>query len=234
MKRVCIHQPDFLPYLGFFHRLLLVDTFIILDDVQFLRKGSGWHNRDKIKTPHGEKWLTIPVEKGHCDRKINQVILSPDTEHWIPRNLNLLKENYGKAPYFDEYFPSIQEIYLRGFCEMLKLNMAFLSFFWNAFNIHIETVFSSNLNVSGTKNHRLINLIKAVDGEHYVSGMGAKAYLDEQLFVNEHITVEWQQFHHPVYPQLHGKFIPNLSCIDILFNCGAQAQEILWACKEKK
>ncbi|MDA3791283.1 MAG: WbqC family protein [Desulfobacula sp.] len=233
MNCVCIHQPDFLPYLGFFHRLLFTDIFIILDDVQFLRKGSGWHNRDKIKTKYGAKWLSLSVMKGKMRQNINEVNLAVNSD-WTTTNLNLLKENYIKSPYFNTYFPKIRDIYLTDFVRMMDMNMAFLEFFFELFELRVNKVFSSDLNVDGHKNQRVINLVKAVGSIHYLSGIGARDYLDEEMFADEGITVEWQKFNHPVYPQLHGEFIPNLSCIDLLFNCGPNSKDILWSCKEVK
>jgi len=84
------------------------------------------------------------------------------------------------------------------------------------FDIRVETLFSSDLKVPGQSNQRLINLLKAVDGTHYLTGTGSRAYLDEQMFAKEGIAVEWQEFQHPIYPQLYGSFIPNLSCLDVL------------------
>ncbi len=234
MKRVCIHQPDFLPHLGFFHRLLFADVFIILDDVQFLRKGSGWHNRDKIKTSQGAKWLTVSVQKGHLGRSINEVQLSQPAENWIVRNLSLINENYCKSPYFDKYILKIETIYRSGVTKLIDLNMAFLRFFFDIFGIHVHTFFASAFHVGGQKNQRLINLVKAVGGTHYLTGTGSKAYLDEDLFAAKGVIVEWQQFEHPIYPQLYGEFMPHLSCIDILFNCGPQSKDILWAYKNEK
>lgn len=232
MKRVCIHQPDFLPYLGFFHRLLFTDIFIILDDVQFLRRG--WHHRDKIKTSHGEKWLTLSIKKGDYYQKINQVILSEDRDMWIANHLNLLKVNYKKATYFDDYFPQIRDIYLSDFNRLIDINMTFLYFFFKLFDLKGNIIFSSELNVEGHNNLKLINLVKAAGSRHYLSGIGAKYYMDEEMFANEGITIEWQKFYHPVYPQLHGEFIPNLSCIDLLFNCGPNSKDVLWSCKNEK
>lgn len=226
MKRICIHQPDFMPYLGFFHRFLLADTFIVLDDAQFLRKGSGWHNRDLIKTKQGQKWLSLSVQKGKLHQKINEVLLN-NTDKWIHGNLNLLRENYRKSPYFNQYFNHFEEIYLAGHRRLLDLNMAFLIFFFDLFDLTPDIIFSSRLQVEGGKNSRLVNLIKAVNGTNYYSGIGSKEYLDEELFNKEGITVEWQQFEHPVYPQLHGDFLPNLSCLDLLFNCGPGSKKIL-------
>lgn len=232
MKRVCIHQPDFLPHLGFFHRLNLVDIFIILDDVQFLRRG--WHHRDKIKTKYGAKWLTLSISKCDYYQKINQVILSENRNIWITNNLNLLGENYKKAPYFDEYFQQIRDIYLTNFSRMIDLNMTFLYFFLRLLDIEVDIILSSKLNVEGRSNQKLINLVKAMNGTHYLSGIGAQDYLDEQMFADKGIIVEWQNFRHPVYPQLHGEFIPNLSCIDLLFNCGPRSKDIIRPCIEAK
>jgi len=232
LNRVCIHQPDFLPYLGFFHRLLFTDIFIILDDVQFIRRG--WHHRDKIKTRDGVKWLTVPICKGDYYQKINQVLLDKNKHKWIRNHLNLLKANYRNAHDFDKYFLRIKELYLLNHTKLIDLNMSFLHFFLELFDINIKIMYSSQLNVEGNRNLKLISLLKAVGACHYLSGLGAKAYLKEDLFFKEGITVEWQNFDHPVYHQLHGEFMPNLSCIDILFNCGAYAKEILWSTQKRK
>ena len=162
------------------------------------------------------------------------LIEKDDSNKWITSHLNLLKTCYKRAPYFDEYFPRIRDIYLSGFIKMVDLNMAFLHFFFDVFDLNVSTLFSSDLDVEGSSNQKLVNLIKAVGGTHYLSGVGASDYMNEQKFADESIIVEWQKFHHPVYPQLHGKFIPYLSCIDMLFNCGPEAKDILWSCKNEK
>ena len=228
MKTICIHQPDFLPYLGFFHRLLEIDLFIILDDVQFER--GGWHHRDKIKTKQGEQWLSLSTKKGVFPQNINQVELAEKSHVWVKKNLNLLIENYKSSLFFDTYFPEIQKIYFTGFQKMTDLNMAFLQFLLKAFDLQVDIVISSSLNTEGQSNQKLINLIKATDGTHYLSGVGARAYLNEEMFAQEGISVEWQNFSHPIYPQLHGEFIPYLSSIDLLFNCGSRSKDILRLC----
>lgn len=228
MKRVCIHQPDFLPYLGFFHRLLLVDQFIVLDDVQF-EKG-GWHHRDQVKTRQGTKWLTLSIKKGYFLQQIRNVQLSQPSQSWVDRNLNLIQENYKNSSYFDAYFSQIQDIYRQDHEKLIDINLAFLEFCLQVFEIEVEIIFSSSLQVEGTSNQRLINLLKAVDGTHYLSGIGARDYMEEEMFIEAGIQVEWQQFNHPIYPQLHGDFIPYLSCIDLFFNCGPKSKEILHSC----
>jgi hypothetical protein len=171
--------------------------------------------------------------KGKMRQNINEVNLAVNSD-WTTTNLNLLKENYLKSPYFNTYFPKIRDIYLTDFVRMMDMNMAFLEFFFELFELRVNKVFSSDLNVDGHKNQRVINLVKAVGSIHYLSGIGARDYLDEEMFADEGITVEWQKFNHQVYPQLHGEFIPNLSCIDLLFNCGPNSKDILWSCKEVK
>lgn len=228
MKRVCIHQPDFAPWLGFFHRLLTSDVFILLDDAQYVSKGRGWHNRDKIKTPHGERWLTVSVENGPLSRRINEVRLSAQTD-WREKNLSLIKENYRRADHFEEFFPVIERLYASDVFRLVDFNVMFIRYFLEVFCIGITTIFASDLKVHECRNERLIQLIKRVEGTNYLSGLGAKAYLDEEMFRQAGIVVEWQDFRHPVYPQLHGEFMPNLSCLDILFNCGPMAREILWS-----
>ena len=227
MKRICIHQPDFVPWLGFFHRLLLCDTYVVLDDVQFLRRG--WHHRDKIKTRQGEAWLSLSIARDDYHQLISQIELSPGLG-WIDDHLNLLKENYQFAPCFNKFFPSIEKIYRSGFRKMMEFNMTFLRFFFELFGVRAEIIFSSKLNVPGKSSEKLLNLVNAVGGTRYLSGTGAKAYLDESIFQKAGIPVQWQVFQHPVYPQLHGDFIPGLSCLDILFNCGAESRKVLESC----
>lgn len=229
MRVVCIHQPDFLPYLGFFQRLLSSDLFVYLDDAQFLRKGSGWHNRDRIKTAAGETWLTLPVKAGHLHRRICEVALS-EAGHWRRKHLNVLRENYRKAPFFPEYFPAIEALYLADAALMVEFNVRLLRFFYEILDLRVNEVFSSALGVPGQSNQKLINLIRAVGGTHYLSGSGARAYLDEKMFAAAGITVLWQRFEQPVYPQLHGAFIPYLSCIDALFNCGPAIKDLVRSC----
>lgn len=225
MKRICIHQPDFLPYLGFFHRLVTTDVFIILDDVQFLRRG--WHHRDKIKTPHGEQWLTLALQKGDYFQLISEVRLHPDQDRWVAENLNLIHANYQKAPYFAEYFPRIETIYRQGHQTMLALNLAFLDFCLEVFDLTVKTEMSSTFGVTTTKSERLLHLIEATGGTHYITGTGSRSYLDEALFEQHGILVEWQQYDHPVYPQVNGPFMPYLSCLDAIFNCGPQAKDLI-------
>lgn len=227
-KTAVIHQPDFLSYLGFFHRLLSADLFIVLDCVQFVSgTNRSWTNRDKIKTEKGEKWLTIAVQKTKGLMKINEIYLSK-TIDWRADNLNLITQNYKKAPFYDEIFPMVKTLYEYK-CEKLhEFNLQSILLLNKMFDINIPFVMASGLDPQGTSNELLVDLLKKTGSDTYLSGIGAKDYFDPAPFEKAGIIVRWQAFTHPVYPQQYGEFIPYLSSIDLLFNCGIEkSREIL-------
>lgn len=230
-KTVVIHQPDFMPYLGFFHRFLNADMWVILDNVQFVTGTSrSWTNRDKIKTPNGEKWITVAVQKAPKDTMINEILLSENVD-WRGGNLNMLKENYRNASFFDEIFPYIEVLYGFDCKKLADFNIKSIEMLLKMFNINIERGLSSSLNPGGKSNELLVDILKKVGATTYLSGVGARAYYDSKPFDEAGIKVVWQEFKHPVYPQLHGEFIPYLSSIDILFNCGIEkSREIIRSC----
>jgi hypothetical protein len=224
-KTVVIHQPDFLPYLGFFHRLLHADVFVILDNVQFLREG--WQHRDKIKTYNGVKWHNLKITKAPLGTFINDIILVNNYK-WINDNLNQIKESYRKAEFFDEIYPYIEKLYLENFTKMIDLNLLSIKILMELFDIEIKIEYSSKYNITTKSNDLVVDILKEVDATHYLSGVGAKDYFEKEPFHNANIEVIWQEFNHPIYPQLHGEFIPYLSSIDLLFNCGIEkSREIL-------
>ena len=227
-KVVTIHQPDFMSYLGFFHRLLHSDLYIALNDVQFVSGSSrAWTNRDKIKTQNGEKWLTVNIHKAPRGTNINEILLN-DSINWKNKNLNLLKQNYRDSNYFYEIFPYIENLYANSFKKLSDFNMASIRMLLGLFDIKIDIEYSSNLNTTKTKSERLVEIVTQVDATHYLSGIGAKNYHVDRPFDDANIEVLWQDFNHPVYLQLHGEFIPYLSSIDLLFNCGIEkSREIL-------
>lgn len=226
-KTAVIHQPDFMPYLGFFQRLLQCDLFIVLDHVQFSK--GGWHNRDKIKTPQGAKWITIPVHiKGKPN--INQVLLKQDTD-WREEHLKKIKRCYAGTEAFDRIYNELCEVYELQCDRMVDFNMHVLEWLFNKFDIIVPIVFSSSLNPNGRSNDMLVDVLKKAGAVTYLSGIGARDYFREEPFEQAGIKVLWQHFEHPVYPQLHGEFIPYLSGIDLLLNCGTQrSRKILRSC----
>ncbi len=226
-KIVVIHQPDFVPYLGFFHRFLRADFYIALDHVQFVYGSRAWTHRDKIKTAQGEKWLTVSVKKTPRDTAINQIELSTDTE-WRQDNLFLLEQNYRKAPYYSELVPEIERLYAHPFLMLRDFNMVFIEMLMDMLDVRVPWVWSSSLNPVGAKNELLIDLLQKVSATQYLSGVGARDYFEPQPFAKAGVEVVWQDFTHPVYTQQFGDFVPYLSALDVLFNHGITAsREIL-------
>ena len=226
-KIVVIHQPDFLPYLGFFHRLIQSDLYVVLDNVQFLKGSKRWHNRDKIKTPQGVIWITVGVKKTSRKTNINEILLDT-TVDWRSKNLYLIEGNYKNAKFFDEIFFYLKSLYEFECCKLFDFNMKSITMLMELFDIKTEMVTASSLNATGKSNGLLADILKKTQATKYLSGVGAKAYYDPTPFEAAKIEVVWQNFEHPVYPQLHGEFTPYLSSIDLLFNCGIEkSREIL-------
>ena len=227
-KTAVIHQPDFLPHLAFFHRLLHADIFVLLDTAQYVTGTSrSWMNRDKIKTPRGEKWITVPVQKSSMGTKISEIYLSKESG-WRRKNLDLITENYRTTPFFHEVFPFIEALF-RYQCDKLSdFNLQSIQILLDLFNIKIDRVLASTLKPRGKSNEMLVDILLKVKASAYLSGVGAKGYYDPEPFHKTDIDVIWQEFVHPIYPQLFGSFIPDLSSIDLLFNCGiTRSRDIL-------
>ncbi|MCX5712628.1 MAG: WbqC family protein [Candidatus Omnitrophica bacterium] len=227
-KTVVIHQPDFIPYPGFFHRLLHCDCFVLLDHVQFNRRG--WHHRDKIKGLQGETWLSIPIRNIGKIKQIDKARIDNST-NWQKRHLNMLNSYYGKAKYFDKIFPAISAIYNQPVDLMTEFNYKFLKLLMELLDIRVDCFFSSDMQIQTKKNQMNVDIVRKIGGSRYFSGLGAKDYIDAELFKKNGIELVWQKYNAPVYPQLHGEFLPNLSSVDLLFNCGVEdSRKILRRC----
>ncbi len=211
------HQPNYLPWLGFFEKMRLCDVFIVEDAVQY--EHQGFTNRNKIKTPYGAKWLTVPIE--HCGRPlmIKEVQIANEAEpDWAKRHWLGLLHNYGKAPFWSEYCELFEDIYNREWTRLFDLNMRLIKEIMGILNIKTELVFSSSLNISKKKSESVLSKCKAVGADILLSGSGGKNYLNLKRFEEEGIRVVFQDFNYPKYTQLHGEFLPNLSVVDYLFN----------------
>jgi hypothetical protein len=221
-KTVVIHQPDFAPYLGFFHRFLHADEFIVLDHVQFVTGTSrSWTHRDKIKTAAGEQWITLSTARAPLGTPINAIELST-TVDWRRKNLDLLIQNYRKASYFGLVFPAIEQAYDNPPTLMADFNMRFVQLLMDMLDVTLPWRRSADMQPAGASNELLIDLLTKVGATRYLSGTGARAYMEPDKFEKAGIEVIWQDFQHPVYPQLYGPFIPYLSSLDALFNCGIE------------
>lgn len=220
-KIVVIHQPDFMPYLGFFDRLLKAELYVVFDNVQYVRGSRAWTSRDKIKTSKGEKWISVGIKKAAYGAAINEVMLRQDSE-WRTHHLNLIQENYRKAEYYQEILPYIMDLYSMPCEKMVDFNLSSIRMLMKLFDIQIEMVMASSLKAEGKSNELIVSIMKELGCSRYLSGIGAKDYFISTPYERAGIEVIWQEFKHPVYPQQFGEFIPYLSSIDLLFNCGIE------------
>mgnify|MGYP001384580567 FL=1 len=223
--RVAIHQPEYLPWLGFFKKMMNVELFVFLDDVQFRKKG--WQNRNRIRINDGTTLLSIPVHT-HSYPKINEVTIDNE-KNWSIRHKKSILYNYARAPYFDEIKDFIESIFEKKFQYLVDLNTEIIKFIMNELEIKSKIVFSSELEISKKGSDRVLDICKAVGADHYITGtFWAESNLRVEEFKKSNIDVEFQKFQHPIYKQIHGEFIPEMSIIDLLFNEGRkEAKKIL-------
>ena len=223
-KIVAIHQPDFLPYFGFFKKMYLADVFIYLDNVQIARRG--WTHRDKIKTSQGAQWINVNIKKADYHEQIKNVKISYEF-NWQSKSLNLIYENYKLSKYFEEIYPIVENIFNFSPEYLINFNLRALDILRGLLEIKNEIFFSSDFNTTKTKNNLLIELLKKVNANTYLSGQGAKNYMEEKIFLENNIKVIYNNFDRPIYHQQYQDkkediFIEDLSIIDYLFNCGIQ------------
>lgn len=215
--RVTVHQPDFMPWLGFFARWRDSDLYVVLDDVQFLRRG--WHHRDRIKTAAGPAWLTVPVrKKGRFEQLIRDVEVEDGP--WRRKHLAAIAAAYARAPRFAEVFPLLEEVYGRNHARLMDLNLDLLRLFARLLGIATPLAPASAHGLTETGTARLVRLCELHGADAYLTGTGSRDYLDESLFAARGIRVEWREYAHAPYPQLHGDFVPGLSALDCLMMGG--------------
>ena len=223
--RVAVHQPQYIPWLGYFHKIASSDLFVLLDTVQYKKRE--FQNRNRIKTPAGPLWLTIPVlTKGSYLQKISEVQID-NQERWAEKHRHSLERNYAHAPYYKKYRDFLEEIYGQEWASLIEVNMATIKYLCQALNLDTPIMLESTIGTTQTQTARIIEICQKVKADIYLSGQGAKDYLDENLLAQNGITLEYQEFVHPVYPQLYGPFIPYLSTLDLIFNCGPDSKKIL-------
>jgi len=218
---VAIHQPNYLPYLGFFDKMAKSDIFVIYDDAQFNK--SDFQHRNRIRIYHGWKWLTVPVDKKRIpinEVKIRNEIKTWKGVKWAEDHFNNIRDNYKDTPYYSIYEEELMRIYNKKHEKLVDLNMELIRFLMKAFDIDVEIVFSSDLGFTSKSTQRLVEIVEALGGDVYLSGPKGKDYLDVSLFERRGIKVIFQDFMHPVYKQRYEGFIPNMSAIDALFNVG--------------
>ena len=225
-KKVAIVQSNYIPWKGYFDMIASVDEFVLYDDMQYTKRD--WRNRNKIKTPQGLQWLTVPVKvSGKFEQKIRETEI--EGEGWSREHWNSLVHNYGRAPHFKPIAEKLEPLYLtRSYKRLSDLNRTFIEFACAALQIQTKISNSWDYVMADGKSERLADLVSQAGGETYVSGPSAKDYLDESVFRNLGIEVEWFDYSgYPEYPQLWGDFEHGVSILDLLFNCGPDAGKFM-------
>ena len=222
--RATIHQPQYLPYAGFYHKLSLGDIFVILDDVQYDKR---FTNRNKIISTNGWTWITVPINKAHKFLPNILVEINHNLE-WRKVHWKQIYQSYANARYFQFYKDYLQDLYQREWNMLFDLDFETLKKTIEWLGIKIEIVRSSELKVNGRSTERLINICKAIGADTYVSGRDGRNYMDEKLFEKNNIKLEHQHYVCPRYPQHLSKlFVPDLSIIDMLVNVGPDCMKLI-------
>lgn len=231
MKTVSIHQPCYMPYLGVFYKIWQSDVFVYLDDAQY---SSGYvFDWNRIRTPRGECRLKVPTEK-RFGQQLNHI--RPRYElGWVKKHLKTIEYNYKHAPYFDYFFPLVAATLKKEYQSLAELNISVMDMFLDIFSF--KNLFaryqSSWLNLSSRSETRVIEIVKMMQGDIYLSGTGAKGYQSEQRFRDAGILLEYSDYHPLEYAQqFKGPFRPNLSALDYLMNEGPDVEKLFQRIKE--
>lgn len=227
---VALHQPHFLPWLGYLDRMRQADLFIVLDHVQFERRN--YQNRTRIKVDGNAQWITVPVrQQSQQERIVDKRVDNPppgEARWWGAHLCRTLRHAYRNAPFFADYAPGLFAILESRWERLVDLDRATLDFLRDAFGIRTPLAASSGLGVAGAKSELILNLCRAVGADTYLAGMGgSRHYLDRDAFAAAGVTIAWQAFEHPRYRQDGGEFIAGLSALDLLFNEGPCAAALL-------
>jgi WbqC-like protein len=224
MKKVAIVQSNYIPWKGYFDLIAAVDEFILYDDAQFTK--NDWRNRNRIKTPKGLEWLSIPVGQD-IRRRIRDVEL-PE-RRWQERHWKTLEVNYRRAAHFAEIAALLEPLYLeRSHLRLSALNREFIEAICRYLRIPTRISNSWDYELIEGKTDRLVALVAQAGAGEYVSGPSAKSYLDERVFAERGIGLTWFDYAgYPAYPQLWGEFSHEVTILDLLFNCGRDASRYM-------
>ncbi|CUH95078.1 hypothetical protein P22_1147 [Propionispora sp. 2/2-37] len=217
------HQPNYLPWLGYFHKMMSCDLFVILDDVLLSRREVT--KKNKIKGPEGERILSVQVERKKS--LIKDAALQNDFP-WYSNHWGSLQTCYARSPYWQKYKSLFLPIYEAPGRLLIDFNLRLIHVIREILEIDTPMIRASGIaGVEGHKGELIVSLCKQCKADIYLSGNGARVYNDEAAFENNNIRLVYQDFKHPVYPQVWGDFIPNLSAVDLIFNCGPKSKDYL-------
>jgi hypothetical protein len=221
---VAVHQPHYLPWTGYFDKIDLADVFVVLDTVQFEK--NGWQNRNRIRTPEGFMWLTVPVV-----HRFGLTIAETEIDcriPWARKHRASLAAVYGKAPRYREVSGWLDEVYARQWDRLAPLTVGMLDHFLSVLGIGTRVLLASDMGeLPSEPNERLAAIVKRLGGDTYLAGSGAAGYFRGEPFAREGIRVVVQEYEPEAYPQMFGEFVPGLSIVDLLLNCGDEALGVI-------
>jgi hypothetical protein len=214
-----------LPWLGFFEQMHRSDQFVLYDDVQFTRRD--WRNRNRVRVLEGSVWLTVPViQKNKYEQSLLETKIDNSTS-WKRKHLETIRCHYSKTPFFDLHFPWCEKVFNSEWNFLLDLSFETIQYLKGELKINTPLLRSSELGEPGNKTERLVSICKQLGATQYLSGESARNYISEKDFSDQGIELEYQEYQHPEYPQRYEGFVPFLSTIDLLFNCGDKSMEFL-------
>jgi len=219
---VAVHQPQYIPWLGYFDKIAKSDRFVFLDQVQY--KEREFQNRNKIRTKDGWMWLTVPAVSRHGGRQKICDVLIDNSAGWQRQHLESLRSWYGRAPFFNEHLPFFEDVYKRQWERLADLSTHIIKYLLEKFSISTPLTFEAELDIHSAKTDRIIEICQKMKADTYLSGAGGRDYLEEEKFGRAGIKLVYQDYKHPVYRQQFMKdkddFIPYMSALDLLFNEG--------------
>lgn len=224
--KFAIHQPAFMPWPGFFYKAWYVDSLVLLDTVQFPR-GFTWVNRNRLKCPLGELWMTVPVlRKGRGLQRIDEVEVLPDPR-WRRKDLLSFEHNYRHAPFFSETIEFLSELYTEAPHRLIYWNLQMIDWLLPAFGLGKDYLLLSELGIAAKGSELISRIGRDLGATIFVAPRAARCHIDVQILEGAGLTIEWLHYTPPVYPQLWGDFVKDLSALDLVFNYGVISREIL-------
>lgn len=219
------HQPVYLPWLGLFHKIALADQFVSFNQVQYQVRD--WNNRNKIKTPTGPIWLSVPViHNNHLESKYADIQID-NTSPWARKHWKSIFLNYKATPHFKKYADFFEDCYQRRWSTLLELNEYMMQWFLDTLGITVPMRSAGDWQFQGAKSELVLDMCRQLGAEIYIFGAQGRDYADRDAFAKGGVLPLFQDYCHPVYPQLHGAFAPYMSILDLLFNCGEASLDIL-------
>lgn len=220
---ITIHQPEHMPWLGFFHKISRTDMVVLLDNVQFSK--NYYQNRNRVRTANEWAWITVPVNFT-IDTRIQDVTIASD-HRWKRKWWNTISQSYGKSTYGPRYLESIREVLEQNWVYLCQFNIALIKIFCGFLGIDVRFQLASEMPVSGKGNDLIVDICRYTEASTYISGISGREYLRLEDFNAHGIVVEFQQFHHPIYKQCYEPFVPCMSVIDLLCNCGDRSRDVI-------